>query len=598
MIKSRISRRLILSLLLLTLSSTTLLGVYLLHFFYADNLEKQTSELNRNAHVIELLLADTLWRPDGMAQLSTHIQAISNSTSLRITIIDNLGNVLADSSEPDGIPDNHLTRLEVQGALQHGENSAIRYSDTLHENMLYVAIPVYDNDGTLLGIIRTASSLAPIEASYDKTRAVLLGALCIMALLSTLAAMLIARHQIRPIQQMTQDALYISQGGLERRLQIHTGDELEILAKTINQLTSSLAHQIQAAESSAHQKSLILENMDNGVLLLDSQGKILMANQQAEALLQIAPDYIGRSSIHALGSTLLSTTAREVSLNGQTRTITYQPVIAHAPKTLSVFFAPFRENSEHHVLCVFHDISLLQEMSSRQTEFVSNAAHELATPLTSISGFADSLLDDDFSNPEQSRRFLRTIYEQAQRMNHLIRDLLQLARLDNRAYRQQIAASRIDCSQLPAEAAAQLRPLWEKRQQDIRIRTSETPLYIQANQDLILQILVNLTENAIKYTPEQGTITLTCQRQNADACISIKDTGIGIAEKDIPFIFDRFYRADKARSRQNGGNGIGLSLVRFLTELFDGHIHVNSQPGQGTEFQLRFPLAQATSGNH
>lgn len=590
MLQSKISRRLLFSLLALAIGSVAFLGLYLLHFSYTENLTRQTADLNRNARIIEILLADELTAPiDSGPALTQKIHEISDTTQLRITLMDSSGKVLADSAEPAESLDNHLQRPEVQGALQHTPSSAIRYSSTLQENMLYAAVPVYNGNDQLLGIIRTASSTHPIDMAYAHTRSSILTALALTILAAIIAAWLLARRQLRPIQQMTADALRISHGELSHRLAIHTGDELEILAQTINQLTGSLAQKIHEVQSTAQQQMLILENMDNGVLLLDAQGNILTANRQAAHIFALLPEHMGKSSIHALGSAELSTRAKEISQAAAGTSLTMQLPVGGQRRTFSVFLAPFPEHQEQHVLCVFHDISLLQEMAARQSDFTANAAHELATPLTSISGFAETLLDDDFSAPEQSRKFIQTIYNEAQRMNRLLRDLLQLSRLDSQEYRRQLVIEPVDCCTLPPLLAQKLAPQLKSKELQFCQSLAKGPVFVEANRDLLLQVLANLTENAIKYTPKGGTITLSCLQEKEIVRLQVTDTGIGIPAKDLPFIFDRFYRADKARDRQTGGNGIGLSLVKFLVEIFGGTITVTSELQQGTTFTLEFP---------
>ena len=455
--------------------------------------------------------------------------------------------------------------------------------------MLYAAVPVYNGNDQLLGIIRTASSTQPIDMAYAHTRTSILTALALTILAAILAAGLLARRQLRPIQQMTADALRISHGELSHRLAIHTGDELEILAQTINQLTGSLAQKIHEVQSTAQQQMLILENMDNGVLLLDAQGNILTANRQAAHIFALLPEHMGKSSIHALGSAELSTRAKDISQAAAGTSLTMQLPVGGQRRTFSVFLAPFPEHQEQHVLCVFHDISLLQEMAARQSDFTANAAHELATPLTSISGFAETLLDDDFSAPEQSRKFIQTIYNEAQRMNRLLRDLLQLSRLDSQEYRRQLVIEPVDCCTLPPLLSQKLAPQLKSKELQFCQSLAKGPVFVEANRDLLLQVLANLTENAIKYTPKGGTITLSCLQEKEIVRLQVTDTGIGIPAKDLPFIFDRFYRADKARDRQTGGNGIGLSLVKFLVEIFGGTITVTSELQQGTTFTLEFP---------
>lgn len=592
MLKSKITLRLAASFLLVVLVSLALLGAYLLNYFHDRTMEKERDSLILNAQIIEMTLADKLYTHDDV--LAAISQQISRETDLRITILDENGTVLADTSEPADTLDNHLQREEVQEAMNHEYGTATRYSQTLKENRMYAAVPVYNN-GRLIGIIRTSASLAASEQAY----ADIVRSICFALMMALLAALVIslwlARRQVRPIQQMSQAALAIAGGDLQRRLHWHSGDEFDILAHTINKLTANLSQKIQEAQAETHKLSLILENMDNGVMLIDNHGDIIGLNRQAQEFFQLQPEQLKRHSIHVIGSALLSETAQQVLRDNQAQTITFhtgQPVDDH---TFQVFLSPFPSGSEQAVLAVFHDISLLQEISSRQTEFVGNAAHELATPLTAISGFAETLMDDDFSQPDDSRHFATVIYREAQRMSRLIHDLLQLARLDEKSCQQQLTLTATDCNAALQAAIAPLRKQAAEKDQTLTIHLPQNAPKIKAAQDLLEQILRNLAENAIKYTPEHGNITLSCLASSTHVSYQITDTGIGISAADLPRIFDRFYRVDKARARQSGGNGIGLSLVKFLVELFDGTITVQSIPDQGTTFTLNFPrISEAT----
>ena len=586
MLKSRITLRLASSFLLVVLASLTLLGAYLLNYFHDHTIERERDSLILNARIVEMTLADQLYPAnDGLAAV---IQNISQATALRITILDENGTVLADTAEPADQLDNHLLRDEVQQAMNHEYGTAIRYSQTLKENRMYVAVPVYQ-EGRLAGIIRTSTSLSSLEQSYDVIVRAIGFALMLALLTALIISLWLARRQVRPIQRMSAAARAIAAGDLERRIQWHSGDEFDILAQTINKLTANLAEKIKEARAETHKLSLILENMDNGVMLINARGDITGMNRQAQQSFQLRPEQLQRHSIHVIGSAQLSQGAQQVLRDNFAQTISFRTELPGKIRTFQVFLAPFPDTCEETVLAVFHDISLLEEINRRQTEFVGNAAHELATPLTSISGFAETLMDDDFSHPDDSRHFAAVIYRESQRMSRLIHDLLQLARLDSSDYRQQIPRTAVDASAVLLAAEAPLRRQAAAKSQTITLDLPDTAPKIKAAPDLLEQILRNLTENAIKYTPEQGTITLRCTADDKAVRYQISDTGIGIAAGDLPRIFDRFYRVDKARTRQSGGNGIGLSLVKFLVNLFDGTITVKSTPGQGTTFILAFP---------
>lgn len=588
MLHAHITRRFTTSILLVVLISLACLSGYLLHFFYQNTMASEQATLLLNARIIDTTLSDKLYQKD--PQLAGIADEISRQTSLRITILDNNGAVLADTSEPADKLDNHLNREEVRQALSgaSGYGSSIRYSNTLHENLMYAAIPVYRDD-TLIGIIRTSTSLAPAEQAYRQIVRSIAAAL-LMALAASLAlAFWLARRQLRPILLMNHDAQKITEGNLSHRIQLRTGDEFDILALTINKLTASLAAKIKEAQADAHKFSLILEQMDNAVMLIDPQGKIIEANRKACELFHIQESMLPHHSIHLIGSALLSEKARQIMKSNRAEAFTLQ----YETHTFDVFLSAFQNQEDLAVLAVFHDISVLQELNQRQAEFTGNAAHELATPLTSISGFAEILREDDFTSPDDSHHYADVIYRQAQRMTRLIQELLQLTRLENKTYQAQIPQKIVNGNELLQAAAGSLQKKASAKNQQLKLVFSSEPPTIKAAQDLMEQVLRNLIDNAIKYTPERGCITASCQTDTERVWFTIQDTGIGIPEESLPRIFDRFYRVDKARARKTGGNGIGLSLVKFLVELFDGTIQVKSIPEKGTTFTLTFSYVSA-----
>lgn len=588
MFHSKITRRLVTSFLLVVLVSLSLLGIILLNYFRDYTMQQEKNALILNAQIIETSLEDSLYSRD-VAGLHTTLQEIHEETALRVTVIDADGTVLADTADPEQSMSNHLDREEVQQAMTEPYGLAIRQSDTLHENLMYVAVPVYRN-GQLIGIIRTSSSLASMEQSYYTGLRVILSALFFALLAALIIAIWLAHRQVQPIRCLSLDAMEIASGNLHKQLQWHSGDEFDTLVQTINQLTRNLSAKIQESQAEAEKMTLILNNTDNAIMLIDERGLIVGTNRQAEETFHLQGNALHRHSIHVIGSAELSEAAQEVCRQGKAQTITLTIHDGSAAQTFQVFLAPFYDGPAELVLAVFHDISLLQEINQRQAEFVSNAAHELATPLTSISGFAETLLDDDFKDPEASRHFIGIIYREAQRMNSLMKGLLELARLDSTHGKTKIKRRPVEVNTILHQTVEQLQAKAASKGQTLIEEPAPIPLYVLAAPELFGQILYNLTENAIKYTPEGGTIHLK-SRQVADHLeLTVADNGIGIGPADLPRIFDRFYRVDKARARKSGGNGIGLSLVKFLVELFDGTIAVTSQLGKGTTFTLTFPL--------
>lgn len=593
MFHSRITRRFLASFLLAALTALTITGLLLLHYFHAYTMQKEQDALMLNAQIIEQTLAAQ--GRSGSHELTSLLQQLSDNTGLRITVLNVDGTVLMDTSEPAAKLDNHFHRQEIQQALTHEYGTAIRYSNTLGENRMYVAIPVYA-DGQLVRIIRTSNSLAAAEASYQTLRQALIAAILLSAVIAFLLAVWLAKRQVAPLQRLRQDAAIIAHGDYGHRINWRSGDEFDQLIQTINLLTGNLSCRIAEASAEAEKLALVLEQMDNAVMLIDSRGQIIEANRQAQELFQLKDQPLKRHSIHLLGSAGLSETAQRVSRTQCPETITYQREsgqAAHTSHTFTIFLTPFPGQDTAQILAVFHDISLLQEINERQAEFISNAAHELSTPLTAISGFAETLATQDFQQPELTHHFAQVIYEQAQRMNRLIQDLLQLARLETLSHSQELSLTPVSVQPAIRSVLSQLSPCFQEKKQTVLFPSAkddpQNDLQIAAVPELFQQIIRNLLENANKYTPADGKIHIFLEASPQCITIRIADNGIGIAPEHLPRIFDRFYRVDKARARSTGGNGIGLSLVRYLTELFHGSIQVESTIGQGTTFSLQFP---------
>ena len=593
MFHSRITRRFLASFLLAALTALTITGLLLLHYFHAYTMQKEQDALMLNAQIIEQTLAAQ--GRSGSHELTSLLQQLSDNTGLRITVLNVDGTVLMDTSEPAAKLDNHFHRQEIQQALTHEYGTAIRSSNTLGENRMYVAIPVYA-DGQLVRIIRTSNSLAAAEASYQTLRQALIAAILLSAVIAFLLAVWLAKRQVAPLQRLRQDAAIIAHGDYGHRINWRSGDEFDQLIQTINLLTGNLSCRIAEASAEAEKLALVLEQMDNAVMLIDSRGQIIEANRQAQELFQLKDQPLKRHSIHLLGSAGLSETAQRVSRTQCPETITYQREsgqAAHTSHTFTIFLTPFPGQDTAQILAVFHDISLLQEINERQAEFISNAAHELSTPLTAISGFAETLATQDFQQTELTHHFAQVIYEQAQRMNRLIQDLLQLARLETLSHSQELSLTPVSVQPAIRSVLSQLSPCFQEKKQTVLFPSAkddpQNDLQIAAVPELFRQIIRNLLENANKYTPADGKIHIFLEASPQCITIRIADNGIGIAPEHLPRIFDRFYRVDKARARSTGGNGIGLSLVRYLTELFHGSIQVESTIGQGTTFSLQFP---------
>jgi two-component system phosphate regulon sensor histidine kinase PhoR len=588
-----IRTRLIITLLLLTVGSLATLGAYILWYFHRSNVENLTAQMIMQAKITEEFVRDYYLIPTSQLQLDTKIKEMRSQIGLRITIITADGSVIADSYEPLELLDNHRDRPEIADALEGKTGKFIRYSSTMKENFLYTAVPL-TQQGKTVGVVRLASSLAPLEANFTNVRSVLFAAFAITSLLAILISIHLAGKFTSPLEEITRVAQEMAKGHLDKRVHIRTGDEIELLAHTLNKLASSLDDTVTETLAEKRKLELILAHMDNAVILFDRYGRMETYNEMARTTFDITYPMLGMHNIQVIGNNAFDRTLQESVAAVENRSIELKIELRGKKRVFQLALAPISNESDvSGVLCVFHDITTLQELHERQVDFVANASHELATPLTAIKGFAETLLDGALSDQDLSQKFLTIIHSEAERMQRLVSDLLQLAKLDSNEYRHQVYLEPVELNRFIDTVVKELSPHWQRKQLSLTVNVdSSLPLTVLANPDWLKQVLINLLDNAIKYTPAGGKIAICSQLSEGLAQVSITDTGIGIPASDLPLIFDRFYRVEKARSRSAGGTGLGLAIVKFIVEALGGRIWAQSKVNSGTTFTFTLPLAE------
>ncbi len=592
MFKAGIRNRLLSSFLLLIVLIMAALGGYILWFFHNYNIERLSDDLQTEAEIAGQLLHPYMRGPMQKAGLDAVLKELATKADRRLTIIDTTGIVLADSWENPALMENHSTRPEIMAALAGQVGKATRYSTTLNEQAMYIAVPVKQG-GEIIGVLRMSTTLAHIEAGFTKMRNVLLFAFFLTTMLALLLSMRLARKYTAPIEEITTIASQMGAGQLDKRVHLRTGDELEVLGHTLNNLASSLDDKINEIMAEKRKLELVFENMDNAVILFDRYGRVIDANSQALRLFNFTPAMYGQHHVQVIGTSLLDKALKETILQDERQWLDVRLSVQGMKRVFQVFIAPTMnpDNGSLSVLAVFHDITALKEIEERQTDFVANASHELSTPLTAIKGFSETLLDGALQNPELSKKFVSIIHEESERMHRLVKDLLQLARISSRDYHQQIKRIPTAIQPVAEKVIRHLTPQLENKSLAVELHIEPKELSIYASSDWINQILVNLIENSIKFTPSGGKIFLNCRQEQDKAIIRVQDTGIGIPAEDLPFIFDRFYRVDRARTRAAGGTGLGLAIVKYMVEALDGTIEAKSTAGFGSIFTITFPVA-------
>jgi len=441
--------------------------------------------------------------------------------------------------------------------------------------------------------LRTEISMLPVEEEYSRMRtSIILFFLVLMLMGAFLAGKLIVKFTA-PLEELSTAAEKMGQGDLTIRLANKDNDEYGVIAYAFNNLAERLNDKVMEVERERRKLELILDNMDNAVAIVKANGSIVDANKHFTELFGKGAILKEITLAQAVVSNGLTDFMRRCLAGDKPLEINFTTIVSGNKKVFQVFGAPLTEAFQSvptSILMVFHDITALQAIYEKQAEFVSNASHELATPLTTIRGFSETLLEDDTGKDDVLRdKFLRIILEECSRMQALIKDLLQMAKLDSAEYRQSIEIEAFSVEGILDNVYEKLLPQAQKRDLHLTIKYLAEPVLISANRDWLQQILVNLTENALKYTPEDGNIDLSYDCDEKFAVFSVHNTGEGINEDENKKIFERFYRIDKSRTRRAGGTGLGLSIVKFIVEMFGGTIRVISKPGQGVSFIFTIP---------
>ncbi len=545
---------------------------------------RQTLELKT------LLLRDLVARID-KAELQGQMKRLGQETSTRITLIAADGVVLADSSEDPGNMENHKDRPEVREAAQDGVGVATRFSGTVHEPMMYFARRITGSEHGA-AYVRVALPLTEVQRQTATLRHLVWGAMGLSATLTVLLALYFARRMTLPLRQLSRGATAIAAGEYGHKVYLDRQDEIGAVASSFNDMSQRLADQFAQLDQDRHQLRAVLGSMVEGVIAIDGEQTILFANDRAGQLLDFSvPQAVGRKLWEVIRVRPVHNLVKQLLVRGSAETVTLDGA-GLAPRSVTVHAAPLPGDPVGGAVLVFHDVSELRRLERLRQDFVANVSHELKTPLSVIVACVETLQSGALEDIENRGKFLERIAAQAQRLLTLIVDLLNLARIES-------GTEEFTPEELPiADAVAACIERHQERARAKNQRLEAVPparvpdrgVIAWADADALSHILDNLVDNAIKYTPPDGTIQLSWWADDGKAAIEVRDNGIGIPESELPRVFERFHRVDKARSRELGGTGLGLSIVKHLTQALGGSIQASSRPGQGSAFVVSLPV--------
>ncbi|ANE48432.1 histidine kinase [Paenibacillus swuensis] len=572
-------------------------GIFMARMFNQAQLESLKDNLVREGKII---MAQTDWLSGGtekeqIAYYTSNAQHLRAVAEARVTFIREDGKVLGDSDNDPTFMDNHGDRLEVIQAKAKGVGSSTRFSATLKKNMLYVAVPVQQG-ADFKGYVRLSMSLEDVEA---RTRLVWFYLIVGLFIFFSMAGMLsyrIAHSLTRPLEKITRVANQITHMNYKSRVFIKNVDEIGQLGNAINTMADSLQFQMNRIQEDESRLKSVLENMISGVVMIDREGHIVLLNRSAEEILGFnSKELLGKTYDQAKQQyemTQIIQECMEKKEHIRDELTFYFP----EERILEINLVPMyhSETDWAGIVIVLHDISAIRRLERVRSEFVANVSHELKTPIAAVKGFAETLLAGAVNDEETARSFLQIIHDESDRLNRLIVDILELSKVESK--RIPLYFSPIQMQPFILNTIDVMQTEAKRKQIDMDMHVDEN-LYLEADEDRLQQILINLLANGINYTPEGGKITVTAEAVDTagngeydHVQIVIQDTGVGIPKKDIPRIFERFYRVDKARSRSSGGTGLGLSIVKHLVELHRGTIRVESSLGAGSRFIIELPV--------
>jgi two-component system, OmpR family, phosphate regulon sensor histidine kinase PhoR len=565
-----------------------ILGMGLLGFFVVraerqNELDHLQKYLTDEATLVAEMALPGLASPATDSSLDSLAKKAGRDIGARVTIVAQDGAVLGDTWEDPATLENHLSRPEIQQALTSGAGQSTRYSTTTNESMMYVAVKVAD-PGRLVGFARVALSLDSVNAVVDSTVRSTIIAVAVASLAVILIMALLTRMVTRPVRRLTRAAVRVSTGQFDQFIDIQSADELGRLGRAFNKMSANLNAMMSSVSSEKSKLQAILATITDGVIITDAKGFLLMANPAAENLFNFTQAKVaGKPLIEVILNHQIEEVLKKCLQTGQKSAAQIDTVAGKFLRTIAI---PFQTDETPGALLLCQDLTELRTLQTLRREFIGNVSHELRTPLASIKAIVETLLDGAIDEPVVARDFLNQVHTEVDNLTQMVNELIELSRIETGAAR--LDKQPLDLNQAVQEVADHLAPQAQRKPLTITTQLVESLPRVQADRARVLEVITNILHNAIKFTPAGGRITLTTGLNGNSVEVRISDTGIGISAADLLHIFERFFKADKARSSE--GSGLGLAIAKHIIQAHGGKIWVQSQEGRGSTFGFSLPI--------
>ncbi|MFB4159818.1 two-component system histidine kinase PnpS [Geomicrobium sp. JSM 1781026] len=579
--------RLMFALLLIIVTVLTALGLLLGSLMNEMNMEQTVDRLQKETKLLALQINPL----DEDQSLDVYIEEASKQLGARITVINDEGAVIAEShASYESSTVDYLQRPEIRNAGVD-DTAEVRTSESVNEEMLYYAEPI-GNGENVEGFVRMALNIEHIHEATGRVW-LFIGISFSAALLIIMILGYRVGHQLtRPIYELTEMSKQLVKGNYKARAYDDSSDEIGQLARSVNLLALNLDKTTRRYEREHDRLRALIDHMGSGFIFINRHGIVSVANRIGREIFADGEEFEGLYYEIISDQTLVNF-IQSVFMTEENKQDRLRLVTSPAKESYyEVYGTPIMsERSElEGVVIVLHDISDLKRLEQMRKDFVANVSHELKTPVTSLKGFAETLLDGSHEDPVIRKQFLEIIGKESSRLQDLIEDLLELSRIEHHTF--QLHPSAFFLTEVISESLTLLHKKAEKKHIRLEERFHEE-MEMVGDAARIKQLVINLVTNAIVYTPENGHVTVEAFRdEESHRCvIQVKDNGIGIDEQSLPRIFERFYRVDRARSRNSGGTGLGLAIVKHLVEAQQGTITAESTVNEGTTFTVRLPCS-------
>ncbi|HQK47100.1 MAG TPA: ATP-binding protein [Syntrophorhabdaceae bacterium] len=516
------------------------------------------------------------FRTRKLKEMDNYVKSFKHSVNMRITVMDSDGLVIADSEKDPRVMENHRMRPEFIDAVSGRIGKSMRFSVTVEEKMLYVAVPIVA-DGKIIGVLRISEFLKDIENLLNDLRNKIIWLTLITATFAFIITLIISRGISKPLAELVLAAKQVSQGNFNVKVFLKNNDELKDLAESFNEMTIKMQNMFQHLANQKEEFNTIISSIEEPLFVLKKDGTVKLCNESFKRIADNR-ELKGGYFWEYCRSPELDDIVKKVKLERKH----HLEEIKIKDRFYLCSFTFLNQTEE--IVIILQDITRFKQLETLKKEFIANISHELRTPLTAIKGFIETLEEEEHI---QNVRYLEAIKRHTNRLMNIVNDILVLSELEKEGIR--LEKEDVNLIDLTENILKIFEQRIKEKGLSVVLNAQENIRPIKADSFRLEQMLINLMDNAIKYT-EKGTITISIN-QDEDICmITVEDTGIGIPESSIPRIFERFYTADKSRSKKLGGTGLGLSIVKHIVLLHKGSIDVQSSFGKGTKFTIKLPM--------